>query len=228
MKLEDIYIANVKGGIFYDELTSVTSESEWGSLCEEIRPVVKEVLTGIGVHEKLQVKVKANGFQYQYTINNIDHKIVVTKDTITFEHGQFKGDQEPSKVIGIVMEKILQKINREDWNTIGTMFRFAIPLKAAENASFGADALQKYFLNPNEESLRNIFPTGNLQIVDLSLTGKIDNYDVEWKIWNVEKQHIGLSFDMQIKHNQVETEGVHSFIIRVFSFFKDKCGPLIE
>lgn len=228
MKVDETYIAKMQGGIFFDPFPAASREF-WGTLSEKVRPAVRECLSRLGLHEKLDIDVVEKGFIYEYTINSLKRSISVSKDGVTFDSGRFRiADGFPRDVVAIV-ESIVKMIGREDWIEIGSVVYFVIPAKDAKGTTIGADMLRKFFFKDSENRLKSVFKEENMQVVDFSIKGNSEKTRLTWNVVNSKKeQNIMLSLDVKMYRHDLNNSSIANFTTMAFDMFMERCAPLIQ
>lgn len=228
MKFEDSYIAKLQGGVFFDPF-SVTSKEHWGNLCEKVRPTVRNCLLNLGYHEKIDIKVADDGFQYEYTIDSIKRIVSVTRDGVAFDFGRFRVADGPNLDIAEVAESVIKEIQRVDWIEIGCMIHFAIPAKNAEETRIGAKVLQHFLFRSQDDSVESVLNGTDILAVDLSIYGNLNKGRFTWNAYNKkEDQHIIVSLDMKMNRHDMKDTSVSGFVKMLFNTFIERCKPFLN
>jgi hypothetical protein len=227
MKLEEVYIARMVGGVFFDRLASVSSKKEWGDLCEQVRPSVREVLSGLNIHGKMDITIAEEGFRYDYDWRGTQHTISVSQSQVAFDYARFKVCDGVPEDIPAVVEKVLEKIQRKDWIEIGSLIGLVFPAKSARESTVGMDLLMALLL-VRDRSLDAALRECSITQVDLTIRGRTQGARVVWNIYNQEDQSTVITVDKKAYRHEMGTGGIRDFAVGLFETFMERCKSLAE
>ena len=229
MRIDETYVAQMDGGVFYDPLSSIDTRAQWVELSERIRPGIRATLADVGMYEPIDITIGDNGFIYSYKVDLVKHEISVAQKQLGFSYNRFKLRDGVPRDVAAVTEKMLELIGRQDWTEIGAIIGFALPLKAAQQTTINVDLLRQTLLHPGESVTASVFHDGQTQVVDLSINGTLGPWRVSWNAYNQrDDQHLVVTLDVKAYRHQMDASTIRVFHETVLTLFKERCGPFVE
>jgi len=229
MKLAEMTIAKIQGGVFIDHLPGLKVDGQRCDLAEKVLQQLKKPRKDSTITNPLEIDVAENEIEIRLSEDPSSRKFQIRETIVVFEAARVKDfDRKIALELADVLQRILEVINRRFWNRVGIMFAVVLPSKPeAEKGKPAVTCLKKRILTSDLGAINRLF--GNdLEVIDVTLKTKHQGRIITFNLYNTDTQDIVLTLDVKSSQSDAAKGDLLSFFRQANKVFVHHCGAYAE